>query len=629
MGKGLRFHGIRQTQLIIALLTVIQSGSILYMAMGLAKVISQLFAGSSLQEQSGWISIFLAAFAIRQLTNVLIQRISYRYAEKTGKELRRTLMEKLFRFGPRLAKSEGTGNLVTLVLDGFSQFRTFLELFLPRMMSTAITPIIVWVYILMQDWIAALILAVTMPILIAFMILLGLAAKKQMDRQWESYRVLSNHFVDSLRGLETLKMLGLSKRHSESIERVSDSYRSATMKTLRVAFLSSFALDFFTMLSVASVAVSLGIRLIEGAMLLEPALLVLILAPEYFLPVRMMGADYHATLKGKEAGKAIQDLIDEASKQDRTEEAVLGTGEELLALHSARRGAAGLAASQQAATDGQSGISSGAAKSNADQHSSNRPVLASSSWTWQEDSVLRLAQIGVKHQEEGPASIEDITLELTGKRRIGVIGSSGAGKSTLIDVLGGFLHPTSGSVMTAGRKLSTLGLEGWREQITYIPQQPYLFSSTLRENVGFYDPKASEAEIKAAIAKAGLAEVAAGLPEGLDTPIGSGGRRLSGGQEQRVALARAFLGNRPIMLLDEPTAHLDIETEYELKQTMLPLFDDKLVILATHRLHWMLDMDMIIVMDHGRIAEMGTHEELLAKNGVYTELIRAQEEGWT
>lgn len=613
MGKGLRFRGIRQIQMIIAILTVIQSGSILYMAMGLAKVISQLFAGSSLQEQSGWISIFLAAFAIRQLTNVLIQRISYRYAEKTGRELRRTLMEKLFRFGPRLAKSEGTGNLVTLVLDGFSQFRTFLELFIPRMMSTAITPVIVWVFILVQDRIAALILAVTMPILIAFMILLGLAAKLQMDRQWESYRVLSNHFVDSLRGLETLKMLGLSKRHSESIERVSDSYRSATMKTLRVAFLSSFALDFFTMLSVASVAVSLGLRLINGTMLLEPALLVLILAPEYFLPVRMMGADYHATLKGKEAGKAIQDLIAEASNQDLS-----GEGK--------------LIAAEATGSEDRNGDQSTSAlsPSNMTDHSKGQDDLSSAGkWSWHDHSVLKLSSIGVKHQEEGPASMEDITVELRGMKRIGVIGSSGAGKSTLIDVLGGFLHPTSGTIEVDGKSLATLGVDGWREQITYIPQQPYLFSSTLKENVSFYQPEASDQEIQAAIQNAGLAEVAKNLPEGFNTPIGGGGRRLSGGQEQRVALARAFLGNRPIMLLDEPTAHLDIETEYELKETMLPIFQDKLVILATHRLHWMLDMDLIIVMSQGRIAEIGTHEELLAKNGAYTQLIRAQEEGWT
>ncbi|MDK8181419.1 thiol reductant ABC exporter subunit CydD [Paenibacillus sp. UMB4589-SE434] len=569
--KTLGFKGIRPVMIAIAALTLIQSVSIIFMAIGLAESISALFGGSSLQEQSGTIAVFLFAFIIRHVTALVSQKLAYRYAERTGRDLRKELMDKLFQFGPRLAKTEGTGNLVTLVLDGVAQFRTYLELFIPRMLGTAITPVLIWVYILWLDRVAALILAVTMPILIVFMILMGLAAKKQMDRQWESYRVLSNHFVDSLRGLETLKMLGLSRSHSSSIEGVSDKYRTATMKTLRVAFLSSFALDFFTMLSVASVAVSLGLRLINGTMELEPALLVLILAPEYFLPVRMVGADYHATLKGKEAGKAIQTLIEAASTEAMTSALPAGL-------------------------------------------------------TWSADSVLKLSQLGVQHEEDGPHSLQDVTLELRGCKKVGIIGTSGAGKSTLIDVLGGFLRPTAGELEVDGIKVAALSDEAWRTAVTYIPQHPYIFSSSLADNVRFYHPEATDEAVSRALTAAGLAELVKGLPQGEAELIGNGGRRLSGGQEQRVALARAFLSDRPIMLLDEPTAHLDIETEYELKETMLPLFEGKLVLLATHRMHWMPDMDVIVVMDQGSIAEVGSHQELLNRKGKYYELMKAEGE---
>ncbi|EPY09705.1 thiol reductant ABC exporter subunit CydD [Paenibacillus alvei] len=569
----LKYDGARPTMFIIAVLTLVQTLSIIGLAIKLAEVISALFAGAPLQEQAANMGLFLLAFTVRQVTTLLMQKVAYNFAEKTGVNLRRQLMDKLFQYGPRFAKSEGTGNLVTLVLEGVSQFRTYVELILPRMMGTGITPILILFYVLTLDTASGIILIVTLPILIVFLILVGLAARKQMDRQWESYRILSNHFVDALRGLETLRFLGQSSKHSDTIGQVSDKYRSATMRTLRVAFLSSFALDFFTMLSVASVAVGLGLRLINGEMTLVTGLTVLILAPEYFLPVRMVGADYHATLNGKEAGKAIDAII-----KHETE--------------------VGESASQ-----------------------------LPSSLIWTKDSTIALSGIGVKYEADGPSSLKDVTCEVTGILKVGIVGESGAGKSTLIDVLGGFLRPTSGQFTLNGVDVPSLDEEAWRQLTTYIPQHPYLFNVSLADNIRFYAPEASDEAVDRALAAAGLSTLTAVLPNGRDELIGNGGRSLSGGQEQRVALARAFLSDRPIMMLDEPTAHLDIETEYELKQTMLSLFEGKLVFLATHRLHWMEDMDWIIVMDHGKVAEAGTHQELLERQGVYYSMLISQQEG--
>lgn len=567
MGKNLfGYQGIKPVLASLTAIALVHTLSIIMLAIWLAEAISALFAGAAWQEQAGKIGLFLLAFLVRQLTALLQQKVAYRFAEKTGASLRSQLLEALFRLGPRHTRTEGTGTTVTLVLEGVGKFRKYMELFLPRMIGTAVTPVLILAYIATQDIIAALILAVTMPILIAFLILVGLAARKQTEKQWASYRQLSNHFVDSLRGLETLKFLGRSRSHGATVSKVSDRYRSATMRTLRVAFLSSFSLDFFTMLSVASVAVSLGLRLVDGEMMLVTALTILILAPEYFLPVRMVGADYHATLDGKEAGEAMQSIIRAGAK--------------------------------------------------------SKPVPASQALpAWTQDSVLRMTGIGMRHEEEGPSSLQEIDLEIQGFRKVGIIGASGAGKSTLIDIIGGFLHPTAGTIRVDGQERASLTGEDWRNQTTYIPQHPYIFSSSLADNVRFYSPDAADDEVERAMAAAGLGQLADQLPNGLDERIGNGGRSLSGGQEQRVALARAFLSRRPIMLLDEPTAHLDIETEYELKSTMLELFRDRLVFLATHRLHWMPDMDWIIVLQDGKVAETGTHEQLLAKRGAYYDMI--------
>lgn len=241
--------------------------------------------------------------------------------------------------------------------------------------------------------------------------------------------------------------------------------------------------------------------------------------------------------------------------------------------------------------------------------------------------MLKLEQVGVRYEADGIASLEGVNLEFKGSAKIGIIGESGAGKSTLVDILGGFLHPTSGSISINGNRVSALTDEEWRKQTSYIPQRPYIFSGTLADNVRFYYPEASTEAVASVMAAAGLSKLVESLPSGLDEMIGGGGRSLSGGQEQRVALARALLSSRPVMLLDEPTAHLDIETEYELKQTMLPLFAGKLVFLATHRLHWMIDMDLIVVMQQGQVAEVGTHPELVARRGAYYELIQSQLEG--
>ncbi|PAQ14071.1 thiol reductant ABC exporter subunit CydD [Bacillaceae bacterium SAOS 7] len=563
----LQYEGMKKLLASLTILTVLQGVSILLQAIMLAEVVTHLFNSGAFQEVYTetlyFVLSFLARYGIQHLKNKMMDR----YSADIGAKLRAEVLDSLFHQGPRAAKKIGTGNIVTLLLDGISQFKQYIVLFTPKMVNMMIIPAMIVVYVLLQDRTSAIILIVVVPILVAFMILLGWAAQKKADKQWDMYRVLSNHFVDSLRGLETLKYLGLSRSHSRKIELVSDRYRKTTMGTLRFAFLSSFAMDFFTTLSVATVAVFLGLRLIEGELLLQPALTILILAPEYFLPIREIGADYHATLNGQEAGKKLKEIA--SLPQFKAEE--------------------------------------------------RQPIGRVN-----EETNIELSAVTVQHEIEGKPSLADVSLSIKGYRKIGIVGESGAGKSTFIDLIGGFIETNSGSIKVDGQSFTHLQRKEWQEQLIYIPQHPYLFQDTLFNNIAFYHPNVTLEEVQWAADQAGLSQLLQEFPNGLDEKIGEGGRTLSGGQAQRVAIARAFLEKRPILLLDEPTAHLDIETEYDLKERFVNLFEEKLVLLATHRLHWMLDMDYIYFLHQGRVVEEGTHEELMKKKGQYYQMVRIQ-----
>ncbi|WP_090738188.1 thiol reductant ABC exporter subunit CydD [Paenibacillus sp. Mc5Re-14] len=565
--------GIRPVMLLLAALSLLQGAAVIAQAIFLAKAVTVFFNKNPLVMAWPSLALFFAAFAVRHTMIWLQRRTAGRFAEAAGASLRERLLARLFERGPGFAAREGSGKLVTLALDGVDRFRNYLEISIPRMIDMMAVTLLVLVYVFTLDMISGVILTTTMPILVGFFILLGLAARKQADKQWRSYRLLSHHFTDSLRGLQTLRFLGRSRAHGESVGKVSDQYRTATMRTLRVAFLSSFALDFFSMLSVAFVAVGLGLRLISGSVGLEAALAVLILAPEYFMPIRQLGSDYHASLDGKEAWGAIRSIL---VAEDETIEPKTANDK-------------GLDITGQ--------------------------------------NILKLSDVCFLN-EDGSARLEHVSASVEPHMNmIGIVGASGAGKTTLLSLLGGFSDPTSGELILNGCRLSVDTKAEWQRHIAYIPQHPYLFSATLADNIRFYEPEASNQQVKWAIDAVGLRELVNGLPGGLNESIGEAGRTLSGGQAQRIALARALLSNRPIILLDEPTAHLDIETEWELKQTILSVLKHKRMFLATHRLHWMPDMDCVWMMNQGRLEEVGSHQQLVAQKGEYYRLLTGMSEG--
>lgn len=511
---------------------------------------------------------FFIAFVVRYSITRIESQITDRFATKATGEIKTQLLTKEFELGPRMISQIGSGHLITLALEGTDKIENYFNLIILKTVNMAIIPVILLIAIFLINFISGITLFLVFPIIIIFMIILGLAAQAKSARQYKGFTDMSNNFIDTMRGLKTLKLFGLSDKYADNLYRVSENYRKSTMSVLKVALLSTFALDFFTTISIAIVAVFLGVALIDGKILLLPALTILVLAPDYFLSVRDYGDDYHATLDGKNALTNIFEILKIKSPTSK--------------------------------------------------------IKLSDSTGWNNTSELKISDLNFSYDKTSQA-LQNINFNVKGYKKIGIVGRSGSGKSTFLNMLGGWLEPSNADQLpfdVNGKKVDSLSQIEWQKHISYIPQDPYIFAGTIAENIAFYQPNATKQQIKVVAEKAGLMDFVNDLQAGLDTKIGESGRGISGGQAQRIALARTLLDdNREILLLDEPTAHLDIETEYELKQTMLPIFRNHLVIFATHRLHWMQNMDYILVMDEGKLVEQGTPVELINRNGIYKELI--------
>ncbi|MFD1417538.1 thiol reductant ABC exporter subunit CydD [Companilactobacillus keshanensis] len=564
-----RLPGTKQLLIVLAGLTLLQAFVVLFQGKYLAEALVNSWNQKALQTIILPMTLFAIAFILRHLLNLINNKIVENYASKTSEEIRSQLLDRVYEAGPSLLSEKGTGNIVTASLDGIDLIENYFKLIFTKLMNMTFIPPVLLIYIYTQNIASGITLTIIVPLVILFMIILGMAAQAKADAQYHQYTILSNHFLDALRGLPTLKMLGLSKRYARNIYTVSDEYRRRTMNTLRIAILSTFALDWLTTLGIAILAVFLGLGLINNAFPLFPALVTLILAPEYFLPLRDFSSDYHATLDGKNALGSIFSILE---KDDTKAEE-----NDLKKL------------------------------------------------TWNKDSKLEVDNLIFNYpdgQNNHDSSLDIKRIQLHGYQRIGVIGKSGSGKTTLIRTLGGFLNPDNAKIKVNDQSINSLKQRTWQDELAFLPQSPYLFAGTIAENIAFYKPNATEEEIQFASDKAGLKDFLKTLPDGYQTIIGEGGRGISGGQQQRIMIARAFLASeRHILIFDEPTAHLDIETEYALKKPMEELFQNHLVIFATHRLHWIKEMDYVIVMDNGKITEQGTPDELSDHNGAFNQLI--------
>ncbi|MCB5178045.1 thiol reductant ABC exporter subunit CydD [Streptomyces antimicrobicus] len=478
--------------------------------------------------------LLLAAVALgRAFVAWLTELAAHRAGAAVKSQLRGQLLARAAELGPsRPGAAEAspgrgaaasTGALVTLATRGVDALDDYFSRYLPQLGLAVVVPVAVLARIVTEDWVSAAIIVVTLPLIPLFMALIGWATQSRMDRQWRLLSRLSGHFLDVVEGLPTLKVFGRAKAQAESIRKITDDYRRATLRTLRIAFLSSFALELLATLSVALVAVTIGMRLVHGELDLYTGLVILILAPEAYLPMRQVGAQYHAAAEGLAAAEEIFEVLETPLPEAGGARAVPDSPE------------------------------------------------------------LRFEDVAVRYPGRAETSPGPVSLTVAAGECVALTGPSGVGKSTLLNVLLGFVTPAQGRVLVGGVDLAELDRAAWRERIAWVPQRPHLFAGTIAENVALARPGATAEEIERSLRDAGAWEFVSALPRGADTVLGEGGLGLSAGQRQRLALARAFLADRPVLLLDEPTAALDGETEAAVVDAVRRLSAGRTVLLVVHR----------------------------------------------
>ncbi|MGX1882417.1 thiol reductant ABC exporter subunit CydD [Streptomyces sp. NPDC055287] len=511
----------------VVLLGLAGAGLVVAQAMLIAEVVVGAFQrgldGSELRTPLA----LLAAVALgRALVAWLTELAAHRASAAVKSELRGRLLERAVALGPGWLTGQRAGSLVALATRGVDALDDYFSRYLPQLGLAIVVPVAVLARIVTEDWVSAAVIVGTLPLIPLFMILIGWATQARMDRQWKLLSRLSGHFLDVVAGLPTLKVFGRAKAQAESIRSITAEYRQATLRTLRIAFLSSFALELLATLSVALVAVGIGMRLVHGDLDLYTGLVILVLAPEAYLPLRQVGAQYHAAAEGLAAAQEIFDVL------------------ETEPLRPAGR------------ADAPAG-------------------------------PLRVEEVTVRHAGRTEASLDSASLVVGEGETVAVVGPSGVGKSTLLNVLLGFAPVDEGRVLVGDGPgavdLATVSMERWRERIAWVPQRPYLFAGTVAENVRLARPDADAAAVAAALRDAGAHDFVAALPQGAETRLGEDGAGLSAGQRQRLALARAFLADRPLLLLDEPTANLDGETEAGIVDAVRRLAAGRTVVLVVHR----------------------------------------------
>ncbi|MFB8416462.1 thiol reductant ABC exporter subunit CydD [Streptomyces albidoflavus] len=491
--------------------------------------------------------LLLAAVALgRALVSWLTELAAHRASAAVTSELRMRLVERAGQLGPGWLGGQRTGSLIALATRGVDALDDYFARYLPQLGLAVVVPVAVLARIVTEDWVSAAIIVVTLPLIPLFMALIGWATQSRMDRQWGLLSRLSGHFLDVVAGLPTLKIFGRAKAQAESIRRITHDYRRATLRTLRIAFLSSFALELLATLSVALVAVTIGMRLVHGDMDLYTGLVILVLAPEAYLPLRQVGAQYHAAAEGLAAAEEVFAVLETPVPDTGTRAAPAG--------------------------------------------------------------ALAFEGVTVRYPGRDAPAVREAAFTVEPGETVALVGPSGCGKTTLLQAALGFVAPAEGRVTVGGTDLAEVDREQWHQRIAWVPQRPQLFAGTVAENVRLARPEAGDAEVARALEQAGAQEFVAGLPSGAETELGEDGAGLSAGQRQRVALARAFLADRPVLLLDEPTASLDGASEEAVVEAVRRLAVGRTVLLVVHRPALLAVADRVVRLDEVTKASAGEGE---------------------
>ena len=537
----------------------------------MAWVLSQaVFEGAGPGDLWPAVAALLVVALARFAAGVWQRHLTFEAGAQVSENVRRELENRMRELGPRWAMQQSSGDIVTRSVDGVQALVPYYAGYLPQMALSVAVPAVILLATLPADPWSALILFLTAPLIPLFMVLVGGAAERASQRRWSRLRRMGARFMDALSGLTTLRLCRASEREALMLAATGEAYRKETMTVLRIAFLSGLVLEFFATVSVAVLAVLIGFRLMWGSLEFQHGLFVLLLAPELFLPLRALGTQRH---KRMEAAAAAEDLMT------------------LFALP-------------------------------VDKH----PVPTDGRLPTRVDYrhiALSIEQLRFAH-EPGGSLLRDLNLVVNAGSTLTLVGSSGSGKSTLFNLLMGFATPQEGRILVNGQDLITLDMDTWRQHIGWVPQRAHIFHGTLRDNLMIAAPESNATQLQDALQAAALTDVVTRLPQGLDTPLGEHGQGLSGGERQRLGLARAWLRDAPLLLLDEPTQHLDAATAATIDAALESLAKGRTVIRIAHRLETLADDARVAVLAHGRIVETGRVEQLRSDGGAFARFLAAE-----
>jgi ATP-binding cassette subfamily C protein CydD len=562
-----------------------------------AIVVADVFlAGGTLEEQLPLLGLAFLLLALRAVLVVARELAMRHAAARLVGTLREELTDQLLRLGPAWLDDERSGELGGVLVGGLETLEEYVASYLPARWLAMVVPLLVLLVVLLLDPPSVAVLLFTGPLLLLLLIVIGGRTQEVTERRFLEMRTLSAFFLDILRGLPTLRMFGRSREQVENLRRISARYGDATMDVLRTAFQTSLVLEWGATIAIALIAVEVGLRLLQDGIAFDRALAVLLITPEFFLPLRVLAVRFHLGTAGKAAMARVFEILDEP--------AVMASAPQDLAAALPAEPAAALPRESRTAPFPE-------------------PALV-------RPPEIRFEAVTFRYRTRSAPALEAISFRMPAGRSVALVGASGAGKSTAASLLLRFMDPSEGCITADGRRLTELSPGAWRASLAWVPQRPHLFAGSVAENIRLARPEAGDDAIARAARAANAADFIERLSAGYETPVGEAGARLSGGQRQRIAIARAFLRDAPVLVLDEPTSYQDEASEAAIADALARLSLGRTVLVIAHRLRLAEEADQVVVLAAGRVVESGAPADLLAKGGAYARLVSDQDPGrWT